>query len=83
MTPREGLARAIRHFGNSTKLARAIGFTQPAVKRAHRLGRPTAEMCVNIEFATRGKIKREWLRPDVFARDVKLIENSWSRSKAS
>ena len=83
MTPREGIARAIKHFGNETRLAEAIGFTAPAVRRARQLGRPTPEMCVNIEAATCGKIKRIWLRPDVFAAKAELIRNSWTRKRST
>jgi len=83
VTPREGIARAIKHFGNETRLAEAIGFTAPAIRRAHRLGRPTPEMACNIEAATGGRVKRVWLRPDVFAEKAAIIEHAWKLRRAS
>ena len=80
MSPQDAITRAIKEFGSETKLADAIGFSQASVNRARRIGRPTAEMAVNIEIATAGRIKRAWLRPDIFGADVTLIENLWMQT---
>jgi DNA-binding transcriptional regulator YdaS (Cro superfamily) len=82
MTPREAIEHAIEMFGSEYKLADAIGFSQSAIWRAKTIGRPTPEMAVNIEVATNGKIKREMMRPDVFARPPKMITNAWPRGTA-
>jgi DNA-binding transcriptional regulator YdaS (Cro superfamily) len=79
MTPREAIEHAIEIFGSEYKLADAIGFSQSAIWRAKTIGKPTPEMAVNIEVATKGKIKREVMRPDVFAKPPKMITNSWPR----
>lgn len=81
MTPRQGIAKAVEEYGSVIALARAIGFTAPAIRRAQRLGRPTPEMCVCIEAVTEGRVKRIWLRPDIFGPQARLIDNSWNRGR--
>jgi len=81
LTPTKAIERAIKQFGSELALAQAIRFTAPAIRRARRTGRPTAEMCVNIEIATRRRVLRTSLRPDLFCARVKLIDNSWNRRR--
>jgi DNA-binding transcriptional regulator YdaS (Cro superfamily) len=64
----DALLRAIDEIGSQEKLAKKIGKAQPDVSkwlRRDKRGVP-AEMCVAIELATRGKVTRYELRPDVF-----------------
>jgi len=67
---RKSMERAIAIFGSEAKLGEAIGYTQHAVWRAKRSGRPSAEMAVAIDLATNGIVSRYALRPDVFVTDV-------------
>lgn len=60
------LARAVAIFGNQSKLAVAIGYSQHAVWHAFKRGRVSPEMAVAIHKATAGKIKKQHLRPDIF-----------------
>jgi len=81
MNPVEGLNKAVSIFGTEAALAAAIGFTAPAIRRARMTGRPTAEMSCCIEYATRGRVKRACLRPDIFSPRAQLIDNSWNRKR--
>lgn len=67
---RKLMVRAIAMFGSEAKLGAAIGYTQHAVWRAKKSGRPSPEMAVAVDLATNGIISRYALRPDVFAVDV-------------
>jgi DNA-binding transcriptional regulator YdaS (Cro superfamily) len=61
------LEKAIALFNNPTRLAAAIGYSQHAVWHAlNRRGQVSARMAVAIERATKGQIRREQLRPDIF-----------------
>jgi len=58
---------AIEILGSQQALATACGVTQPAVhKWATGKGRPDAKSSIAIERATKGKISRSVLRPDIF-----------------
>lgn len=78
MNPRQAFARAVALFGSEEALGAAIGFSQNSVWRARRF-RATAEMANNIEFHTKGEVKREWLRPDLFGPELQACKHSWSR----
>lgn len=60
------LQRAIAHFGNMTKLAVAIGYSQHAVWHAVKRQQVSPRMAVAIHKASNGKIKKAQLRPDIF-----------------
>lgn len=60
------LQRAIAVFGNPTRLAAAIGYSQHAVWHAAKRGQVSPKMAVAIHKATRGKVKKQELRPDIF-----------------
>ena len=60
------LIDAIAWFGSESELARRIGYSQSAISKAKRAGRVSAEMAAKIELASRGRIKKIDLRPDVF-----------------
>jgi DNA-binding transcriptional regulator YdaS (Cro superfamily) len=79
MTPREGLNFAVSLFGSESKLAAAIGYSQDAMNRACKLGKPTAEMAKNIEIVTKRKVTLKTLRPDLFGNGKELVKHSWSR----
>ena len=69
MQVRDLLKEAIRKAGSQAKLGKAIGKTQNAIHQALKRGSVTAEMAVSIERATEGEIRKEQLRPDLFAQD--------------
>lgn len=61
------LQRAIALFGNQSRLADAIGYSQHAVWHAcTKSRRVSPQMAVAIHKATRGKVRKEHLRPDIF-----------------
>lgn len=60
------LNRAIAIFGNQSRLADAIGYSQHAVWHALKRGQVSAKMALAIHRATNGKVKKHDLRPDIF-----------------
>jgi DNA-binding transcriptional regulator YdaS (Cro superfamily) len=62
----DALSRAITEAGGQTALARKIGKQQGHVGNWLARGKVPAEVCVDIERATDGKVTRYELRPDVF-----------------
>jgi len=61
------LRRAIALFGNQSRLADAIGYSQHAVWHAYeKRRRVSPQMAIAIHKATRGKVRKEHLRPDIF-----------------
>lgn len=58
---------AIDQFGSQKKLADAIGITQQGVSYLlNKAPRVPAEMAVAIHKATKGKVRKDQLRPDIF-----------------
>lgn len=62
----DSLHRAIAIFGNQSRLAVAIGYSQHAVWHAVKRRRVSPEMAIAIHKATNGKVRKEQLRPDIF-----------------
>lgn len=60
------IRRAVELFGTQSALAAAIGFSQHAVWHALKRGQVSPRMAVAIHSATKGKIRKEQLRPDIF-----------------
>ena len=64
------LKAAVELLGGQTNLAKAIGVSQGAVWQALNGHKQRATVpggwCPKIEAATKGKIKREDLRPDLY-----------------
>lgn len=61
---------ALKHFdGSQSAMARAVGVTQPAIRKALHAKRVSAELAVKIETATGGAISRQTLRPDLWSAD--------------
>jgi DNA-binding transcriptional regulator YdaS (Cro superfamily) len=60
------LQQAIAIFTNPTRLAAAIGFSQHAVWHAQKRGRVSPEMAIAIHRATKGRVRKEKLRPDLW-----------------
>jgi DNA-binding transcriptional regulator YdaS (Cro superfamily) len=81
MTPQQAYLRALTIFGSEARLATAAGYTASAFSRARREGKWSAEMAVSIEAATGGRVKRKWLRPDLFGRTAKVIDHPWTGPK--
>ncbi len=68
MTTAAALRRAVALAGSQSKLSRATGYSQPAINKACRKGRVSAELAIAIERATRGAVSRAELRPDLFGK---------------
>ena len=60
------LQRAVALFNNPSQMARAIGYSQHAVWHALKRGQCSPQMAIAIHKVTRGKIKKDQLRPDIF-----------------
>lgn len=61
------LARAIRLVGGQRPLADAAGVRQQTIsKMLNEILPVSAEVAVGIEVATKGKVTRRMLRPDLF-----------------
>jgi DNA-binding transcriptional regulator YdaS (Cro superfamily) len=60
------LRKAIDQFGSQTQLAAAIGYSQHAVWHAIQRGQVSARMAAAIHKATKGRIRKDQLRPDIF-----------------
>ena len=71
MTTSAAFRRAVALVGSESKLSRATGYSQPAINKARRKGRVTAEMAIAIERALHGAVSRQELRPDLFAAEAK------------
>lgn len=67
---RDLIESAIEQLGSEAKLAEAAGVSQPAVNEAKKKGRVGPRLAIGIEAATRGKISRSQLRPDLWSRDA-------------
>lgn len=68
MTPsvEDAFRLAIRIAGSEGRLAKAIGFSQPAVLYARRQGKASAEMAAAIHKFTDGRVPKHVLRPDLW-----------------
>lgn len=64
------LHRAKDILGGQSAIARAVGVKQPSVHRILHEGKSVpAKWCIPIERATRGKVTRHELRPDLYPID--------------
>ncbi|MGH8523807.1 MAG: transcriptional regulator, partial [Gammaproteobacteria bacterium] len=60
------LRMAIELLGSQAALARCVGIRPQAVQQWAIKGRVPAARCLSVEQATRGRVSRYDLRPDVF-----------------
>lgn len=60
------LEKAIDLAGSEEKLGELIGYSQPAVNKAKKRGRASAEMAAKIDAALAPKITKTELRPDLW-----------------
>lgn len=60
------LERAIALFDTQEAFAAALGIKSPSVSRWRKTRRVPVDRCRAVEAATRGKVTRYELRPDVF-----------------
>lgn len=66
----DALNRAKTILGSQKAVADAIGIKQPSVNRVLRnFSRVPAEWCLPLERATKGKVTRHELRPDLYPKD--------------
>ena len=65
----QALNKAVALAGSETRLSRATGYSQPAINKARRKGRVSAELAIAIERALAGAVTRAELRPDLFGRE--------------
>ena len=60
------ISKAIDFFGTQTKLAKAVGLSQTIISEyLNGVKRPSAEIAIRIETATKGRVTVEDLRPDI------------------
>jgi DNA-binding transcriptional regulator YdaS (Cro superfamily) len=62
---RELMETAISHLGSQARLAEACGVKQQSIWQAKETGRCSAELALQIERATGGKVTAVALRPDL------------------
>jgi DNA-binding transcriptional regulator YdaS (Cro superfamily) len=64
---KRAVGQAVEFAGSQSALGRLIGRTQSTV-RSWAVGRTliSPEFCADIEAATRGAVRKEQLRPDVY-----------------
>jgi DNA-binding transcriptional regulator YdaS (Cro superfamily) len=60
------LDRACEILGSQDALAMALGIRSASISGWRDRGRIPVERCVPIEVATKGAVRREELRPDIF-----------------
>ena len=60
--------RACKAVGNQAELARLLNVSAEAVRK-WRMGRVPAERVLQIEKATKKKVSRHQLRPDLYPKD--------------
>lgn len=63
---RNALTVAITMYDSQAELARKMGVTLPYVNKIWLTGHVPTEQLKNFEKATRGVVKRQDLRPDLF-----------------
>jgi DNA-binding transcriptional regulator YdaS (Cro superfamily) len=61
-----GVQKAVEVAGSQTALAKLIGVRQQHVWKWLRMERIPAERAIEIEQATKGRVTRHELRPDIF-----------------
>ncbi len=66
------LEKAIKIIGNQSSLARLIGVSPQAVQQWVEKGKPPIERSIDIEEATKGRVKRCELRPDIFLNENQM-----------
>ena len=60
------ISKAIEIVGSQKQLAKAVDLTQAAISQyATGLKRPSAEVAIRIEAATKGRVRVEDIRPDL------------------
>lgn len=67
MRPNQALDKAVEIMGSQTALARACGVKPQAVQQWVASGMCPLRRAVEIERLTDGEVKREVLRPDIYA----------------
>ncbi len=70
------IAEAAAIWKSESALARAAGFSQNAIWQARRKGSVSAEMANGIHRATKGKVPRWALRPDLWSPPAKARAKS-------
>lgn len=60
------LPSLIEEFGSESKLATAMGITQPAICKAKGLKQVSPKMAIRIETVTSGRLRRWQMRPDMW-----------------
>lgn len=66
LSVRDALEEAVKIVGSQAKLGDACGVTQTTIWRALQSGTVSAELALAIARATKGKIKKSHLRPDLW-----------------
>jgi len=63
---RFAIDRAVEVAGTLKALAERCGVSAPAIAKAHRTGRISAQLARRIHLATKGKVPASRLRPDLW-----------------
>lgn len=66
MTEQQALEEAVSALESAAALARAIGVDPATVSMWRLRGRVSVKAAIPIEEATRGRVTRQQLRPDVY-----------------
>lgn len=73
-SPQEVFSDAVKHFGNQTALAEAIGYTGQALTMAKVRGHISGPMAAAIDLASNGKFPRWALAPEEFTEPAEAAE---------
>jgi DNA-binding transcriptional regulator YdaS (Cro superfamily) len=79
ISPEKAVERAIQICGSEARLAWLVGYTQSAITHARNRGNISAELAVSIEAVTDGRVKRIWMRPDIFSEKATVLPSAWRR----
>lgn len=66
MQLKDHIETAVEHFGSQEKLAAAIGCSQQQISYLLKAKSISADMAKKIHDATKGKVSKHVLRPDIF-----------------
>lgn len=67
------IKKAVKIIGGQTALAKILGVKPQAVQQWVASGKVPAGRVLKIEEATKGKVSRSSLRPDIYPKDSKQL----------
>lgn len=81
--PQNPVERAIAIAGSEALLAAAIGCTQPAINKAKKADRVSADMALDLHHFSKGTIPAWETRPDLWTENSVLPERKTAVAEAS